>query len=183
MPPDRFDRLWSDLRIVNVRVRRRSATGGADPPAPGPSERCAWPNAYLRTRRELVQAVSARRVVLGALASRTSRRRCRARRARSCSGHAGVGSGLESEPLGCWTVDVRAVGWSNGSPSSTGAGYGLKVGVEDRDRFFERAWAEVLLDRTRALRDPEPGLSTSTRSTSPGLRAAPVAPCTWATGC
>ncbi len=41
---------------------------------------------------------------------------------------------------------MRAVGWSNGSPSSSGAGYGLKVSVGDRDRFFECTWTEVLLD-------------------------------------
>ncbi len=41
---------------------------------------------------------------------------------------------------------MRAVGWSNGSPLSSGAGYGLKVSVGDRDRFFQRTWAEVVLD-------------------------------------
>lgn len=41
---------------------------------------------------------------------------------------------------------MRATGWSNGSPSPTGAGYGLKIGVEERDRHFDRGWSEVSVE-------------------------------------
>jgi hypothetical protein len=40
---------------------------------------------------------------------------------------------------------MRATAWSNGSPSSSGAGYGLKISREDRDRFFDRSWKEIFL--------------------------------------
>jgi hypothetical protein len=40
---------------------------------------------------------------------------------------------------------MRATAWSNGSPSPTGAGYGLKISREDRDRFFDRSWKEIVL--------------------------------------
>ena len=38
-----------------------------------------------------------------------------------------------------------AKAWSNGQRSSSGAGYGLRISVADRDRFFERAWRSVTL--------------------------------------
>jgi len=40
---------------------------------------------------------------------------------------------------------MRATAWSNGSPISSGAGYGLKISREDRDHFFDRSWKEILL--------------------------------------
>lgn len=33
--------------------------------------------------------------------------------------------------------------WSNGSPRESGAGYGLKLAIDDRDRYFERSWEGV----------------------------------------
>lgn len=39
----------------------------------------------------------------------------------------------------------EAKAWNNGDWHDTGAGYGLKVSVEDRDRFFERDWRTVTL--------------------------------------
>ena len=33
--------------------------------------------------------------------------------------------------------------WSNGSPRDTGAGYGLKLTIEDRDAYFRRSWQSV----------------------------------------
>ncbi len=36
--------------------------------------------------------------------------------------------------------------WSNGQPTSSGAGYGVRVSGTDRDQQFDRRWSEVLLD-------------------------------------
>src|SRR6185436_2509180 len=36
-------------------------------------------------------------------------------------------------------------GWANGSPSKTGAGYGLRVPAENRRTFFSRKWKSVTL--------------------------------------
>lgn len=41
----------------------------------------------------------------------------------------------------CFTVTA----WNNGQWHASGAGYGLKVSVADRDRFFERNWRTVSL--------------------------------------
>ncbi len=38
-----------------------------------------------------------------------------------------------------------AVAWNNGSHRKSGAGYGLKVSIKDRDRYFDREWTEVQL--------------------------------------
>lgn len=35
--------------------------------------------------------------------------------------------------------------WNNGNPAPTGAGYGLKIGIADRDRYFRREWKTVIL--------------------------------------
>jgi hypothetical protein len=39
---------------------------------------------------------------------------------------------------------VRA--WSNGSPLRTGAGYGVRLSGRDRDKHFDPAWREVIVD-------------------------------------
>ena len=36
--------------------------------------------------------------------------------------------------------------WNNGKHHSSGAGYGLKVPVEDRDRHFNRSFGTVFVD-------------------------------------
>jgi hypothetical protein len=41
---------------------------------------------------------------------------------------------------------VQPKAWNNGRHHQSGAGYGLKVSAEDRDRYFERAWSEIVLD-------------------------------------
>ena len=38
-----------------------------------------------------------------------------------------------------------ATAWNNGNASDSGAGYGLKIGIADRDRFFQRSWRTVTL--------------------------------------
>ena len=44
-------------------------------------------------------------------------------------------------------TDTRFSGtaWNNGRWHASGAGYGLKVSVADRDRFFRREWNSVTL--------------------------------------
>jgi len=39
--------------------------------------------------------------------------------------------------------------WNNGRQLSSGAGYGLKVPIGDRDRHFKRQWATVLVEFPR----------------------------------
>jgi hypothetical protein len=41
---------------------------------------------------------------------------------------------------------MRATAWNNGSHHASGAGYGLRVSGEDRDRYFDRDWSEVVFD-------------------------------------
>jgi hypothetical protein len=36
--------------------------------------------------------------------------------------------------------------WKNGTPSPTGAGYGVKVAADDRDRYFQRDWESIELE-------------------------------------
>ena len=41
---------------------------------------------------------------------------------------------------------MRATGWSNGQPRRSGAGFGVRISRDDRDRHFHRAWDHVLID-------------------------------------
>lgn len=41
---------------------------------------------------------------------------------------------------------MKWTAWSNGAGSSSGAGYGLKVSKEDRDRYFDPTWPTVALE-------------------------------------
>lgn len=38
---------------------------------------------------------------------------------------------------------MRARGWSNGRVQASGAGYGVRIDIADRDRFFDRRWTSV----------------------------------------
>ncbi|QBQ53078.1 hypothetical protein [Nitrosococcus wardiae] len=40
---------------------------------------------------------------------------------------------------------MQVIAWSNGSHKKSGAGYGVKLSIEDRDRYFERGWQSVKL--------------------------------------
>ncbi len=40
---------------------------------------------------------------------------------------------------------MRVTAWNNGSHHSSGAGYGLRISVADRDQFFDRSSASILL--------------------------------------
>ncbi len=35
--------------------------------------------------------------------------------------------------------------WNNGEWHKTGAGYGVKIRCEDRDKFFKKTWASIIL--------------------------------------
>ena len=39
----------------------------------------------------------------------------------------------------------NAIAWNNGDWRDTGAGYGLKISAEDRDKYFDRSWGTVTL--------------------------------------
>ena len=41
---------------------------------------------------------------------------------------------------------MKVTAWNNGQYSETGAGYGVKLSVEDRDREFNRSWKTVTLE-------------------------------------
>lgn len=36
--------------------------------------------------------------------------------------------------------------WNNGSPHESGAGYGLKVSIEDRNRYFDRMAKKITIE-------------------------------------
>ncbi len=40
---------------------------------------------------------------------------------------------------------MRATAWSNGSPADSGAGFGLRIGKADRDRYCQRAWGGLVV--------------------------------------
>jgi len=41
---------------------------------------------------------------------------------------------------------MRVVGWNNGSPTRTGAGYGIRIVRNDRDRHFQKVWDSVVIE-------------------------------------
>ena len=44
------------------------------------------------------------------------------------------------------TLEIRATGWNNGSPTKSGAGYGLRISKGDRDSAFSPDWDSVAID-------------------------------------
>jgi hypothetical protein len=40
---------------------------------------------------------------------------------------------------------ISATAWNSGKHHASGAGYGLKISVADRDRYFRREWGTVQL--------------------------------------
>jgi hypothetical protein len=40
---------------------------------------------------------------------------------------------------------VIAIAWNNGSHNPDGNGYGIKINVQDRDRYFRAEWKTILL--------------------------------------
>lgn len=41
---------------------------------------------------------------------------------------------------------MKVTAWNNGSHHASGAGYGVKIALADRDQFFRREWGTVLLE-------------------------------------
>ena len=41
---------------------------------------------------------------------------------------------------------MKVTAWNNGSHLLTGAGYGLKVDINDRDKYFRKSWTNVFLE-------------------------------------
>lgn len=52
-----------------------------------------------------------------------------------------VGPGTMIQLMGAGSF--RVTGWSNGQPRASGAGYGLRVRKQDRNRLFDRGWTSV----------------------------------------
>ncbi|HEX4661712.1 MAG TPA: hypothetical protein VH307_30325 [Streptosporangiaceae bacterium] len=71
------------------------------------------------------------------------------------------------------THSMRAMGWSNGQPLPTGAGYGVRLSDRDRDDYFDPGWHEVVV----ALDQGETALVLLSKSfwrSCPELRSAAI---------
>jgi hypothetical protein len=68
---------------------------------------------------------------------------------------------------------MRATAWNNGSHHTSGAGYGLRISEEDRDRFFDPDWTAAVLDLGGEA-DVEVGLSESFWRSCNELRSAEI---------
>lgn len=44
------------------------------------------------------------------------------------------------------SLPIHCIAWNNGKHHESGAGYGLKVPVADRDRYFRSEWKSVILE-------------------------------------
>lgn len=64
--------------------------------------------------------------------------------------------------------------WNNGSFHRTGAGYGLRIDLTDRDTIFNRAWSDVLLDLPSGLTGILMRISPSFWRQCPELRSAAI---------
>ena len=40
---------------------------------------------------------------------------------------------------------MKVTAWNNGSHSTSGAGYGLKIAIDDRNAYFKKEWFSVFL--------------------------------------
>lgn len=69
---------------------------------------------------------------------------------------------------------MKVSGWSKGSANNrTGAGYGVRIPYDDRDRYFQRSWGsvEVVLDDGRIV---DISLSEKFWTTCPELRGSMI---------
>lgn len=72
---------------------------------------------------------------------------------------------------------MKVSGWSKGSADNrTGAGYGIRIPYDDRDRHFPRDWGsvEVVLDSSEAV---DVSLSEKFWTTCPELRSSMIGKC------
>jgi hypothetical protein len=68
---------------------------------------------------------------------------------------------------------MRVIGWSNGQPLATGAGYGVRLSGHDRDDYFDPGWYEVVLNLDRG-ETVSVSLSKSFWRSCPELRSAAI---------
>lgn len=68
---------------------------------------------------------------------------------------------------------MRVIGWRNGQPLLTGAGYGVRLSHHDRDDYFDPGWHEVVvnLDQGETV---SVSLSKSFWRSCPELRSAAI---------
>jgi hypothetical protein len=45
-----------------------------------------------------------------------------------------------------WVDEVKATAWNNGQHRASGAGYGVRLSVADRDRYVKREWKSIRLE-------------------------------------
>ena len=72
------------------------------------------------------------------------------------------------------SAEAQVSGWSNSTPNDhTGAGYGVRVQYDDRDRYFQRNWnsVEIALDTGEAA---EISLQETFWTTCPELRSSVI---------
>ncbi len=69
---------------------------------------------------------------------------------------------------------MKVSAWNNGAFHPTGAGYGLRLDPVDRDRRFDRSWADVTLDLPHGIKDVRVKLLRSFWRDCPELRSAAV---------
>lgn len=69
---------------------------------------------------------------------------------------------------------MRVSAWNNGDYNPTGAGYGLRLDLADRDAVLDRSWSEVTLDLPNGISGLRVPLSASFWSDCPELRSAEI---------
>jgi hypothetical protein len=50
-------------------------------------------------------------------------------------------------------MEVKA--WNNGKQNKSGAGYGLKLSIKDRNKYFKRLWKSVFIKLPNEAREIE----------------------------
>jgi hypothetical protein len=69
---------------------------------------------------------------------------------------------------------MRVTAWNNGQHTPSGTGYGLRLDLGDRDRVFQRTWANVTLDLPNGVTGLLVKLSGSFWRDCPELRSAEI---------
>ena len=69
---------------------------------------------------------------------------------------------------------MQVTGWNNGSPNNiTGAGYGVRISLADRDKYFKKNWSKVLIE-LEGNREVEVKISQSFWAECHELRSAEI---------
>jgi hypothetical protein len=79
---------------------------------------------------------------------------------------------IKEEPV----MSITVAAWNNGDYHSSGAGYGLRIPKEDRDKAFLKSWSDVLLQlpSERGTKSVTVRLSGSFWRTCSELRSAAI---------